>query len=104
MVMNNCLSLEGKKRVETSQKISSQISLNKTYCDAVDNYLLEGVQSATEIAERLIVDQGANKDRFISGKPMIYVMVCQYLDCLQNVKLMEAKEYKSDRIYHFYKE
>jgi hypothetical protein len=92
--------VEDKATDETAQVTPSpKLSLNKLCCDAVGGYLLEGVQSATEMSERLIVEQGANKDRFMFGKPMIYVAVCQYLDSVNHVKLVEAKEDKTDRIY-----
>jgi hypothetical protein len=88
-----------KKKENTTETASRSISLDKSYCDVVDRYLLDGVQSALEIAEKLITEQGANPDQYLSGKPKIYVAVCEYLESLQNVKLLDAKEDKTDRNY-----
>jgi hypothetical protein len=65
----------------------------------VDEYLSDGTQSAIEIAERLISEQRAYPDRFMSGKPKIFLLVCDYFESLPNVKLVEAKDDKTDRIY-----
>jgi hypothetical protein len=94
------VSTKEKKRQENSTETPSTIiALDKSYRNAVDQYLSDGVQSAIEIAERLISEQGANPERFISGKPKIFLLVCEYLESLPNVKLLQAKDDKTDRIY-----
>ncbi|MBP1931982.1 DUF3895 domain-containing protein [Ammoniphilus resinae] len=79
------------------------LSLNTVFRIAVDRYLSEEIQSATQIAEKLIAEEGAPKDRFISGKPKIYIDVCEYLDSLNDVQIIENKMDKTDRIYQLIK-
>lgn len=68
---------------------------------AINRYLDEGVSSARVICELLIKHNGAEKKRYITGKPRIYVEVCQYLEQLVHegkVALLEVNG-KEDRIY-----
>jgi len=79
------------------------VSLNIAFRNAIDRYLSEGLESAMQMAERLLKEEGAPKERLITGKPKIYIDVCQYLDSLNNVQIIEDKVDKTDRIYRLIK-
>lgn len=66
---------------------------------AIERYLSQDIQSAKEMAELLIKEEKASNDRYITGKPMIYVQVCRYLDVHPHVQLQDSLEDKSDRFY-----
>jgi len=78
------------------------VKIGKTrFYDAINGYLDEGVSSARIICELLIKHNGAEKTRYITGKPRIYVEVCQYLEQLVHEGKIELIELngKEDRIY-----
>ncbi len=66
---------------------------------AVDILLENGLQSAREISEQILRDAGPSEDRYVTGKPRVFVEVCRYLDGREDLMVMDAKEDKSDRLY-----
>ncbi|RXT03597.1 DUF3895 domain-containing protein [Ammoniphilus sp. CFH 90114] len=78
---------------------SKQTFLQPHYSSRVDHLLDEGITSAREMAEKLIKQFGATEDRYLSGKPRLYASVCRYLDHRSDIKIVESKEDKSDRVY-----
>ncbi|MBY3621233.1 hypothetical protein M2444_004622 [Paenibacillus sp. PastF-3] len=53
------------------------------YAQQVDTYLSSGIKSAREIAIKLataLSEEGEQVEYFISGKPKLYVALCQYLE------------------------
>ncbi|SEM73656.1 Protein of unknown function [Mesobacillus persicus] len=78
---------------------------NYNNLSAINQYLDEGVTSARIISELLIKHHGASNKRYITGKPRIYVEVCQYLEGLVDdgkLSLEEVVE-KVDRSYKIVK-
>ncbi|WP_251636210.1 DUF3895 domain-containing protein [Neobacillus niacini] len=90
---------------ETIKEVPKQIHIRKTgdsrFFQAINGYLDEGVTSVRVICELLIKHNGAEKERYLTGKPRIYPGVCQYLEQLvydDKVSLIEVNG-KEDRIY-----
>lgn len=64
----------------------------------VESYVLDDVRSARVICELLIREHGASDARFATGKPMIYLPVCLYIEQLfPNAKV--ERLYQDDRSY-----
>ncbi|MDP4084744.1 MAG: DUF3895 domain-containing protein [Bacillota bacterium] len=74
--------------------------LSEPLRDAVRGYL-ETVSSARIICELLIKNNSAPHERYLTGKPKIYPLVCMYLDSLvKNGDIqLTKKEGQIDRIY-----
>jgi Protein of unknown function (DUF3895) len=71
------------------------------YKDDIMSYLRQNVNSARVICELLIKNKNANRDRYSTGKPKIYVSICEYLEHLVQQDSVElvTKKGKDDRIY-----
>lgn len=66
----------------------------------IKEYLMAGIKSARIMCEMLIKNHSAPKERFLTGKPKIYLAVFIYLDSLVEENLLEIKkEDRIDRIY-----
>jgi hypothetical protein len=90
---------------ETIKEAPVHIPLVKTgdsrFFAAINRYLDEGVSSVRIICELLIKHNGADKKRYLTGKPRIYFEVCQYLEQLvqdKKIVLIEVNG-KEDRTY-----
>ena len=90
---------------ETIQEVPIPNQVTKTgdspFFHAINGYLDEGVTSARVICELLIKHNGAEKKRYLTGKPRIYGEVCLYLEQLvhdDKITLVEVNG-KEDRIY-----
>ncbi|MCL6570884.1 MAG: DUF3895 domain-containing protein [Bacillus sp. (in: Bacteria)] len=89
---------------ETSIKESvnpNQLSPTSNFQDAINRYLQEGVESARLISELLIKHHGAGNRRYITGKPRVYLEVCQYLEGLvyEGKLILVNENGKDDRVY-----
>ncbi|WP_134703430.1 DUF3895 domain-containing protein [Ammoniphilus sp. YIM 78166] len=84
---------------KTEAKVAPIVERKSTGWHAVDILLENGLQSAREISEQLLRDAGSSEDRYVTGKPRVFVKVCRYLDSREDLTVLEAKEDKSDRVY-----
>jgi hypothetical protein len=79
----------------------NQISQKFNFQDTIIRYLEEGVESARIICELLIKNHNIENKRYLTGKPRIYVEVCQYLEGLVKEGELFLAEVigKEDRVY-----
>mgnify|MGYP001296002184 CR=1 FL=1 len=64
-------------------------------------YLMNGVNSARIIAELLLTEHQAPDSRYITGKPHIYLPLCNFLESLPHVSLVSSSA--EDRSYQYQK-
>ncbi|WP_235851649.1 DUF3895 domain-containing protein [Heyndrickxia camelliae] len=79
-----------------------QINLGLTLEDQIFQFVQEGISSARVICELLIKHEQVFSVRYITGKPKIFVRVCQYLDSLVDQGIIKNREIlgTDDRIYN----
>lgn len=91
----------GPKRARASPSGRSG-AIGETIRLAVLDYLQQGLGSARIICERLIADESLLDERFSTGKPHIYVPVCQLIDEYVNMGYCELLESdQTDRKYRW---
>ncbi|KQN96912.1 DUF3895 domain-containing protein [Paenibacillus sp. Leaf72] len=69
-----------------------KIHLDFEYGEWIDAYLQEGITSAREMTDRLVVELSKKEIEvqfFITGKPHLYIPVCVYLDGLVRKEKLE---------------
>lgn len=83
--------------VSAASAISVQ-SLPPYLQQKVESYVRDDVRSARVICELLIREHGASEARFATGKPMIYLPVCLYIERVFPDAKIE-RLYQDDRCY-----
>jgi len=86
---------------ESSLSISEGDELTETMKEAILSHLQEGIQSARIISELLIKNGSTRDNRFVTGKPKIYVEVCGFIESLipEHCKMLSADQ--NDRLYQW---
>jgi Protein of unknown function (DUF3895) len=84
-----------------SRDIGKKDFATSDYEKEIISYLRQNVNSARVICELLIKEKKAPRDRYITGKPKIYVSICEHLDYLvqQGIVCLANKKGKDDRTY-----
>ncbi|WP_233566540.1 DUF3895 domain-containing protein [Cohnella endophytica] len=73
-------------------------SLDSAWRDPVRAYLTSGVRSARVICELLISERNAPNDRMLTGKPMLYLQVCRFIEEVYPEAIIQMQG-TDDRIY-----
>lgn len=78
-----------------------KVNLSQSLEEHIFQFIKAGTSSARVICELLIKNDLVSKERYLTGKPKIYVKVCQYLDSLVEDGVIKSRTVMGtdDRLY-----
>lgn len=95
---------ETRRQIQANFKVDKHVELQEEFQLAIMVYLQELTTarfSASEVCTDLVINHGAPKDRYSSGRYAIFPDVCRYLEALTEKGMLKfiEKKWNMDRMY-----